>query len=209
MTPSVRSAGGLLLAASLLALSACSDGGADDAQRAQSAGLAAATTAPSTSPFATPTATAVARSGEPQVSVLPESELARLDGYAYTPIKGAPELDPALRSLEKYFAGYVGRSLTRDGKVAGVVQLVRLQREAATDDDFIDGFLAGFLQEYAETDELGRGLIAGQRVRTVKDVRATDAGLVAWLEGRDLVLILAVDGLPDARRLARQYLNAP
>jgi hypothetical protein len=170
------------------AVTACSDPPTDQV----------ATAGASPSGAARPTGPA---SDAPTVTALSESDLADLEDYTYAQAPGVPETVNGLDA--DFVTGYIGRAVLRDGERAGVVQLVRLRRTAAADE-----FAEAFVQQYAQTGDVDRERLLGQRVLTTSLLRGRPGGLVAWVDGRVLVLVSAEGGVAAARRVARAYLQS-
>jgi len=206
MRPAPPLAPVILLA--LVALAGCSQGSGTAA--ATSTTGPAATSAGATTAGATPTPAASDPGADPSASpsasvrLLPDSALPALTGYRYSRPAGIDVIPAGIAGASAIIDGFVSRLVMRGSTRAGAVEVIRARPEATAQ---LDDLLPDLAQSFGRVAP-SAGSLGTQRVLLLEKIRGTPGGAVVFRRENTLVIVSALSGLPEARRITTLYLAA-
>jgi len=206
MRPAPPLAPVILLA--LVALAGCSQGSGTAA--ATSTTGPAATSAGATTAGATPTPAASDPGADPSASpsasvrLLPDSALPALTGYRYSRPAGIDVIPAGIANASAVIDGFVSRLVMRGSTRAGAVEVIRARPEATAQ---LDDLLPDLAQSFGRVAP-SAGSLGTQRVLLLDKIRGTPGGAVVFRRENTMVIVSALSGLPEARRIATLYLAA-
>jgi hypothetical protein len=188
----------------IFAVSACGSGGGSSVS--PQATTAPATAVPVDGSFPQPATARTSVATNPTMRALPTSVLKPLHEFTYKKIAGV-EVIPEVAAKPDIFEGSISRTIYFDDVDAGGITVIRFRKGYISDEAMGKRLFRQIVEEFTQTENLDEERYSGHTVLAADNIRGTGRNASAWLDDRDVTIILMAKTLP-ARAMAKLYLSS-